>query len=63
MPRPNYDPGLHVDTSSSFGVGFTVGNNYASWCLIEGWASEGQDIGWAESIALLFIYWLIQENY
>jgi len=58
------DPNLHVDTSLSFGVGFVIDNRYAGWRLIEGWACETRDIGWAESVALeLAIYWLTQQQY
>ena len=59
MLRVCIDPNLHVDASSSFGVGFVIENCYAGWRLIEGWACESRDIGWAESMALeLAIYWL-----
>ena len=57
MPHVCIDPNLHVDASSSFKVGFVIENRYAGWRLIEGWACESRDIGWAESVALeLAIY-------
>jgi len=41
-----------------------IDNRYAGWRLIEGWACESRDIGWAESVALeLAIYWLTQQQY
>ena len=64
MLRPFFDPNIHVDASSSYGVRFTIENKYVGWQLIGGWASNNFDIGWAESVALeLAIYWLIQEGY
>ena len=64
MPRKQFDPNLHIDASSSYGLGFVIENKYAGWQLIAGWACDGRDIGWAESVALeLAIYWLIQEGY
>ena len=63
LPRPRLDPNLHVD-ASPFGLGFVINNQYASWRLSDSWSSDGQDIGWAESVALeLSIYWLIQMGY
>ena len=64
IPQTHFDPNLHIDVSSLYGVGFAIENRYVGWQLIDGWAYNGQDIGWAESVALeLSIYWLIQEGY
>jgi len=64
LPRRHLDPNIHIDASSSFGLGFAFENWYAGWSLIDGWAAEGRDIGWAESVALeLAVYWLIQEGF
>jgi len=53
-----------MDASTSFGVGFTLNDCYAGWRLTEGWAADGRDIGWAETMALeLAIYWLLQMNF
>ena len=53
-----------MDASSSFSLSFAFENQYAGWCLIEGWVAEGQDIGWAESVAIeLAIYCLIQMGF
>ena len=29
--RPCLDPNFHIDASSSFGLGFVIGNQYAGW--------------------------------
>jgi len=64
MPRQHLDPNLHVDASSSFGLGFAFENQYAGWHLINGWEAKGCNIGWAEAVALeLSIYWLIQMGF
>ena len=52
MLSQHLDLNLHVDASSSFGLGFMVDNWYAGWHLTEGWATDDRDIGWAESVAL-----------
>ena len=45
----------------SWGIGLVVGNQWATWCLWEGWKHGDRDIGWAESVALeLAILWLVQ---
>ena len=64
LPRQHLDPNIHIDASSAFGLGFTINNYYAGWCLSDSWAADGHDIGWAECVALeLAIYWLIQEGF
>ena len=63
LPRQCLDPNSHIEVSS-FGLRFAFKNWYVGWHLVDGWAAEGQDIGWDESVALeLAIYWLIQMGF
>ena len=40
-----------------------VGQRWAAWQLLDGWKSEGSDIGWAKSVALeLAVLWVVEES-
>ena len=41
IPRKLFDPNLHVDASSLYGLSFVIENKYAGWQLITGWACDG----------------------
>ncbi|TFY65320.1 hypothetical protein EVJ58_g2059 [Rhodofomes roseus] len=43
---------IFVDASTSWGIGLIVGGKWCAWKLAEGWKSDGQDIGWAEMVAV-----------
>jgi len=43
---------MWVDTSTNWGIGVVIGNQWAALMLIPGWDLASRDIGWAESIAL-----------
>ena len=46
------------------GLGLIVNSHWAAWELMHGWYSDGQDIGWAEAVALeLAVLWLIHANH
>ena len=58
------DLDIYVDASTSWGIVLMVGDRWAAWSLCKGWKVAGQDIGWAESIALeLAILWIISQNF
>lgn len=41
-----------VDASTSFGIGFLSDKRWLAWRLLDGWKSDGRDIGWAEMVAI-----------
>jgi hypothetical protein len=41
-----------VDASMGWGVGVVFDGYWQSWRLLEGWKTDGQDIGWAEMVAI-----------
>jgi hypothetical protein len=43
---------ISSDALTSFGIGVVINDSWWPWCLLGGWNSENQDIGWAEAIAL-----------
>jgi len=52
-----------VDASTSGGISVLLGQQWESWHLLEGWDSNGQNIGWAEMAAVeLGIRCLIQHG-
>ena len=51
-PLPTIDLDIYVDASTSWGIGLSVGNQWAAWRLVPGWNTRGHDIGWAEAVAL-----------
>lgn len=57
-PPPHLDIPIYTDASSSFGLGVIIGAEWSAWRLLQGWKSDGRDIGWAEVIAVeLAIIW------
>jgi hypothetical protein len=51
-PPPPLHNEIHVDASTSWGIGFVMDNLWLAWHLIPGWQSADRDIGWAEMVAL-----------
>jgi len=46
------------------GIGVLVDSHWAAWWLLEGWESDGKDIGWAEVVAIeLAIMWLTHSGF
>jgi hypothetical protein len=43
---------IHVDASTSWGIGFVWQGKWLAWKLKAGWKAEGRDIGWAEMVAV-----------
>jgi len=43
---------MWVDASMNWGSEVVIGDQWASWRLIQEWNMAGRDIGWAETIAL-----------
>jgi hypothetical protein len=43
---------IHVDASTSWGIGFVMNDLWLAWPLIPGWHSDERDIGWAEMVAV-----------
>jgi len=43
---------IHVDASTSWGIGFVWQDRWLAWKLRDGWKSDGRDIGWAEMVAV-----------
>ena len=60
---PVVDLNIYVDASTSWGIGLCVGGLWAVWRLVSGWNTGGQDIGWAEAVALeLAAMWLAETD-
>jgi hypothetical protein len=43
---------IHVDASTSWGLGFVWKGKWLAWKLKEGWKRDGREIGWAETVAV-----------
>jgi hypothetical protein len=43
---------IHVDASTSWGLGFIWKRKWLSWKLKSGWNWDGRDIGWAKIVAV-----------
>jgi hypothetical protein len=53
-----------VDASSSWGIGIVFGNEWDAWKLLDGWDTDGRNIGWAEFVALeLGLLFAIHKGY
>ena len=64
MPLPKSDLDLWVDASTSWGLGLCIGDKWDAWHLLVGWAQDGRDIGWAETVAIeLVVLWLVQSGW
>jgi hypothetical protein len=59
-PRgPLRDLGLYVDASTSWGIGISIGDEWAAFRLSPSWKIPGRDICWLETIAVeLLVYFL-----
>lgn len=51
-PPDPLDISTFVDASTAFGIGFLSDDKWLAWHLTNGWNSDGQDIGWAEMVAI-----------
>jgi hypothetical protein len=47
LPEPFF-----VDASTGWGIGLVHKDRWLAWPLLDGWFSEGREIGWAEFVAL-----------
>ncbi len=54
-PRAIQDLAAFSDASSSVGIGISIAGRWRAWRLLEGWKSEGRDIGWAEAVGFEFL--------
>ena len=61
---PTLDLNIWVDTSTSWGIGLCVGEDWAAWKLLSGWDGVNRDICWVESIATeLVVVWLTESGW
>ncbi len=51
-PAEPLDVSLMVDASTSWGLGLVLDRKWLAWELIQGWKSDGRDIGWAEMVVI-----------
>jgi hypothetical protein len=51
---PPSDLRIYVDVSTSWEMGLVMEDRWLAWRLADGWESDGQNIGWAEMLALEF---------
>ncbi len=51
-PAEPLDVSLMVDASTSWGLGLVLDGKWLAWELIQGWKSDGRDIGWAEMVVI-----------
>jgi hypothetical protein len=51
LPLPS-PVAVFVDASTSWGIGFVMGESWLAWKLKPGWKSDDCDIGWAEMVAV-----------
>ena len=59
-PGTLVDLDIHVNASTTWDIGLVVGSRWAAWRCVDGWKAAGQDIGWAESIALeIAVMWAL----
>lgn len=59
-PQPQSNICIFTDTSTSFGLGITINDEFISCHLHAGWKSHSHDIGWAEAITIkLAIHWVV----
>ncbi len=51
-PAEPLDVSLMVNASTSWGLGLVLDRKWLAWELIQGWKSDGRDIGWAEMVVI-----------
>lgn len=51
-PPPLSTIPFFVDASTSWGIGIIFDGAWSAWQLLDGWRSDGREIGWAEMIAV-----------
>jgi hypothetical protein len=50
-PEP-LDTALFVDASTGWGIGLILNGKWLAWQFMDGWKSDGRDIGWTEMVAV-----------
>lgn len=51
------------DASSGVGIGIVFGLHWHAWKLVDGWQSDGRDIGWAEAVGFeLLVYAVLRHS-
>jgi hypothetical protein len=59
-PRGNMqDLGIYVDASTSWGIGIIIQSRWAAFKLKADWKTEGRDICWLETLALEFVFYIL----
>lgn len=56
------DLGIYVDASTSWGIGITIGQEWAAFRLAPDWKEDGIDICWLEVLALEFLFYILVER-
>jgi hypothetical protein len=51
-PPAPLDLFICMDASTSWGAGFWMEGKWIAWRCIDGWKSDGRDIGWLEMVAV-----------
>ena len=59
-PRDIQDLGIYVDASTSWGIGIIIQNRWAAFKLQPNWKIEGRDICWLETIAIEFLFYILE---
>jgi len=54
------DLGIYVDASTSWGIGIIIQNQWAAFKLRDDWKIEGRDICWLETLALEFLFYILE---
>ena len=52
---------IHVNTSSSWGIGLLIDGKWAAWSVHQGWRGPGRDIGWLEGVAVELVVYALDE--
>jgi hypothetical protein len=63
-PPPISSVDFWVDASSSWGIGIVFEGEWDAWKFLEGWDTDGRNIGWAEFVAVeLGLLFAIHKGY
>jgi hypothetical protein len=57
---PLIDMNIHVDASTSWGIGVIVDGRWCAFELAPGWKVEGRDICWLETLAVEFTAYILE---
>lgn len=52
QPEPSSKWIIHIDASTSWGIGAIINGRWIVWKLESDWKANGQDIGWVEMVAV-----------